>query len=91
MESFLEVKDDVARQRGFNNWTQLEQHEQKGLFESSILQDINDQVATTYSQQFVDALRDVVKECEAAGSPVNALSYPLYLKAVKLISISRIK
>ena len=91
MNCISEVKDNVARQRGFNNWNHLEEHDRRGLFEASILQDINDQVTMVYSQQFVEVLKDVVKECNAIGSPINALSYPLYLRAIKGISISRVK
>ncbi|GGH24848.1 hypothetical protein FAZ19_16130 [Sphingobacterium alkalisoli] len=91
MYTLLEVKDQIAKQRGFNNWQHIEEHDYKGLFNPAVLQSINDQVTWTYNEQFVEVLRDVVNEHEANPSPTTGLSGETYLNAKKLVNISKIK
>ncbi|WP_316851203.1 hypothetical protein [Pedobacter agri] len=52
MKELEEIKDQVAIDRGFKNWHNKMEHENKGLFELEVLDRFTDVVAETYAEQF---------------------------------------
>lgn len=48
MSQLNEVKDRVARLHGFRNWEHVREHDRKGLFEPSVLEEIYDEVTWTF-------------------------------------------